>query len=38
MFTLCFNVSGDQLTEEEVEEMLKEADSDSDGKINYDGK
>ena len=27
----------DKMTEEEVEELLREADHDGDGKINYDG-
>lgn len=29
---------GEKLTEEEVEDMIKEADMDGDGMINYDGK
>ena len=29
---------GEQLTEDEIEELVKEADQDSDGQINYDGK
>ena len=28
---------GDKLTEEEIEEMLNEADQDHDGQISYDG-
>jgi len=27
---------GEKLTEEEVEEMIKEADFDGDGQVNYD--
>lgn len=29
---------GEKLTEEEVEDMIKEADVDGDGMVNYDGK
>lgn len=29
---------GEKLTEEEVEDMIKEADIDGDGMVNYDGK
>lgn len=29
---------GEKLTEEEVEDMIKEADMDGDGMVNYDGK
>ena len=29
---------GEKLTEEEIEEMIKEADQDSDGQISYAGK
>lgn len=29
---------GERLSEEEVDDMIKEADSDGDGMVNYDGK
>ena len=29
---------GEKLTDEEVEEMIKEADDDGDGQINYQGR
>lgn len=29
---------GEKLTEEEVEDMIKEADVDGDGVVNYDGR
>ena len=29
---------GEKLTEDEIEEMIREADQDSDGQISYDGK
>ena len=32
------NLGGEQLTEDEIEELLKDADHDHDGKITYDGK
>ena len=28
----------DKMTEEEIEEMIREADHDNDGQISYDGK
>lgn len=30
-------VAGEKLTETEVEEMIREADVDGDGQINYEG-
>ena len=29
---------GEQLTDEEIDEMMKEADLDSDGQVSFDGK
>ena len=29
---------GEKLTEDEVDEMIREADTDGDGQVNYDGK
>ena len=32
------NSLGENLTDEELEEMIKEADADGDGEVNYEGK
>lgn len=33
-----FHDTGEKLTDNEVDEMIREADIDGDGQINYDGK
>ena len=38
VFRFVMRNIGDQLTPQEVEDMIKEADHDSDGRITYDGK
>ena len=35
MIDIC--VLGEKLTDDEVDEMIREADVDGDGQINYDG-
>lgn len=37
--TNCFSTSlGERLTDEKIDEMMKEADLDGDGKVSFDGK
>ena len=31
------NLLGDDVTDKEVDEMIREVDTDSDGRVNYDG-
>ena len=32
------NILGEEMTEEEIDEMIREADIDGDGQVNYEGK
>ena len=36
IYVILFIYIGEKLTEEEVDEMIREADVDQDGQINYD--
>ena len=37
VFVVCLGAAGEKLSDHEVDEMIREADVDGDGQINYEG-
>ena len=37
VFVMCLGAAGEKLSDHEVDEMIREADVDGDGQINYEG-